>query len=366
MSIPVLVVLVFVLLGIQGFVFRRFSLKKLTYRRSFSKRAVFAGETLELVEIIRNGKLLPLPWLRVESRLPRALVFGRTQSSGEEARSVSDALSVAYHRSVFFLGPYSQVTRRHTVTATRRGVFSAHSATLTCGDLFGASSGQQTLDTGAELIVWPRLLDPQKLLIPSSSLQGALGVRRWILPDPFLIGGIRPYREGDPLRDVHWPATARSGSLQVKTRDYTSDPQLLVILNVQIRSEQWQDLMEYEQDAVEFAVSYAATLCLTALKAGCAAGFAANAPLTEGGGGAFLPPCRSTGRDEELLDAFGRLRITKTGNLHSFLSALPAFTGLDIVLLSAYTNPEIDAALEDLRRRGNTVTVLWPREEDFR
>lgn len=364
MSAPLLTLLLGLLVVAQGMLFRKRALRKVTYSRTFSVRTAFVGQQVALVEVIANRKLLPLPWLKAESRLSTALRFGETQTSAEEARQVSGNQGVAYHSSVFFLGPYSQVTRRHFVTPLRRGVFPARSVALTCGDLFGTAAAQRQLDVGAELIVYPRLMEEEDVTLPSSRDQGDLIVRRWIAPDPFLIQGIRPYRAGDPQRDVHWAATARTGSLQVKARDFTADPNLLVLLNVQLTAAQWGDLMDYEQEAVETAISYAATVCLAALRSGVGAGFAANAPMAEGGGPVVMLPQRSAGRDAELLEALARLRIQRVRTMHAFLDDLIGVTGLDILVLSAYTDDWIEERLTALRHTGNSVTVYWPGREE--
>lgn len=360
MNTALLTLLLFLLVVGQGALFRARSFKRLTYSRAFAPRTAFAGEEVALVEVIGNRKLLPLPWLKAESRLSTSLRFGSTETSAEESRQISDNQGVAYHSSIFFLGPYSRVTRRHRVTAIKRGVYSARSVALTCGDLFGTNAAQQQLDVGAELVVYPRLLGEQDAPLPSSRDQGDLIVRRWIAPDPFLIQGIRPYRPGDAQRDVHWAATARTGSLQVKARDYTADPNLLVLLNVQLKVDQWGDLMDYEQEEVETAISHAATLCLSALRAGVGAGLAANAPIAPGGEPLVMMPERSAGRDTEILEALARLRILRIRTMHAFLDDLSGVTGLDIVVLTAYTDEWIEDRLAGLRRAGNSVTVFWP------
>src|SRR5699024_3200561 len=50
----------FVLALLQSFLLSRFGLRALRYTRSFSRKAAFAGETVELVEVLRNEKPLPL------------------------------------------------------------------------------------------------------------------------------------------------------------------------------------------------------------------------------------------------------------------------------------------------------------------
>ena len=85
------------------------------------------------------------------------------------------------------------------------------------------------------------------------------------------------HRAGDAQRCA-LGATARTGSLQV-ARDYTADPHLLVLLNVQRTVDQWGDLMDYEQQEIELAISYAATLCWLRCMRAWAQGLRPTRPL---------------------------------------------------------------------------------------
>lgn len=343
------------LLIAQSFLLRRFALCRLTYSRFFDRKAGFAGETAELTEVIENKKLLPLPWLRAESRMSSSLRF---EGGKQDDRAIS--ADDAQHLSVFSLAPYQRVTRRHRVMLLRRGRYEIGSVALTAGDLFGLGSSTLQADTGAAISVYPRLLSEAELAeLPSSRWQGDLVVKRWIMPDPFLVSGIREWREGDPERDIHWGATARTGRLQVKSRDYTADPKLLVLLNVQKAELQWGDLMEYEQGAIERGISLAATLCLRALHAGIEAGFAANAPASMEANAkpVVLLPARHAGREEALLEMFARLRILRARNFPTFLSDLGRLTGLDILILSAYDSALVQEGVRHLRAMGNSVAL---------
>ena len=199
---------------LQGALISFFGLYGVSYDRRFSKERVFEGEEVQMVEVISNRKLLPVPWIRAESRISPNLRFGRDQQSQEREISADQ-----YHKSVYFLGPFSRITRRHKVTCLKRGHYEAGSVALTCGDLFAMFLKTDQKGVPCSIDVFPRLLSEDELSTPSTRWQGELAVRRWIMPDPFLVSGIRDYRPGDPLRDVHWGATARMGSLQVKTRD---------------------------------------------------------------------------------------------------------------------------------------------------
>ena len=112
--------------------YRRVAFKKLSYSRSITRSRVYEGERIQLVEVISNNKLTPLPWLRVESRLSPWLQF-RTH----------DDLNIKddrFHRSVFFVRPFSRITRRYQVKCIRRGYYDLSITTLTVGDLFGLST----------------------------------------------------------------------------------------------------------------------------------------------------------------------------------------------------------------------------------
>lgn len=61
---------------ILSLVYNSWALKGVKYSRYFSKEAVFEGERIDMIEVITNEKLLPLPWLRLESSMASGLIFG--------------------------------------------------------------------------------------------------------------------------------------------------------------------------------------------------------------------------------------------------------------------------------------------------
>ena len=346
-----LVVLVFLLLsGLQAWLVARFAMRGFAYQRAFSRNGAYRGERVEFIEVIRNRSILFLPWVRVETRIP--------QSFGFSTREEVEIRGGHYHKSVFTLLPFSQVTRRHRVTLHQRGHYALQLASVTAGDLLGMRNVGADVEAPAELFVYPALLDRDALSRFFSRAQGDVSVRRWIQPDPFLVSGIRGYRPGDPEHDIHWAATARTGELQVKTHDYTASPRLMVLINGQKTENQWGDLMDYEQEAIERAISLAATLCLTALRQGVEAGFGANLPLDEAETGAYLPPLRGRGRQEELLRAFARLRVRRVCRFPTFLEQLPPLRGADYLLLSCYDSEEIRQRMAALRRAGCTAELI--------
>jgi uncharacterized protein (DUF58 family) len=72
--------------------------------------------------------------------------------------------------------------------------------------------------------------------------------------------GVREYVDGDPIRLVHWPATARTGSVMVRELEGPQRTRLLVV--VDLRAPNGDD------DAVEIAASRALGLVLGAIDRG--------------------------------------------------------------------------------------------------
>jgi uncharacterized protein (DUF58 family) len=314
------------------------------------------GDKVEMIEVIRNRKPLPLPWVRVESRIPPSLRF--TGALGEERAIEADQ----YHRSIFFLGPYQQVTRRHEITCSRRGFYSVGSAEITSGDLFAFSHRSKHISLDCSLTVYPGQLSEDEVDYPSSRWQGDLAVKRWIMPDLFLTDGLREYRAGDPLRDIHWRATARSGQLQVKVRGYTVDPRALVVLNIQKSEDQWGELMEYEREGIEHGMRIAAALCMTALTSGSEAGFASNACLAGDKGNGrtvYIPSRRSFDQAEQILTVMARMLIHREVTFNTLLDGLyERIRDTDIIILTMYVSSALTYCVEKLRAKGNSITLV--------
>ena len=347
--IIIFIIVLFALCSIWGWTVR-YGLKRMSCTRTFSTPTFFVGDEGELIEVVRNETPCILPWMRAESRISPNIRLGRQDNlhvSGE-----------MYYCSLFTIMPHQQIRRRHRVKFLHRGYYDLGSVSLTAGDMLGLTKTHKIIDLSVPVLVYPRLLDPEDLPVPMSRTLGEIVRRQQLLQDPFLVRGLRPYQPGDPVRDIHWPATARTGEVHVRVHDYTARTRLLVVLNMQSEELQWRDrLSEEDQAVVEYAISMAATLCMQTLRSGLAVGFAANMPLGDSHESALLLPADGTSREEELLAAFARLEIVRTQHFPALLDALTAYSGLDILILSRYDSDSIQASISQLRRSGNEVSL---------
>lgn len=363
MSVIVILAVMAAIYGVMGLLLVKFGLRGLQCTRAFSRAAVFEGDEGEMIEIVRNDRPMIVPWLRVESHISPRLQLGRVSreegsSAAQAARENLNVSGSRYYSSLFTLLPYQQIRRRHRVRFLHRGVYDLGGASLSVGDVLGLFQQTREQQMHVPVTVFPRLLDERELPQPLSLLLGETLSRRPLLTDPFLVRGIRDYLPGDPVRDIHWPATARMGTAQVRIFDHIARMKLMVILNAQRKDTQWGDhLMEYEEGEIEYGISVAATLCVHALRSGLSAGFAANMPFGEEKESVVMLPDGGAAREEELLTAFARLTLVRTLAFPLFLDTLTDVTDMDVLVLSCYDSPDVQRGLDKLRRQGNQVTL---------
>lgn len=348
-----------VLLGLISFLYKRAALKHVEYERHFSTKAAFQGEEVEMVERIVNRKLLPLPWVRLESMMAQGLVFGAQSNldirSGERFQN---------HISLFSLLPYRQIVRRHKVLCAKRGFYRFDSATMTAGDPVGLNQPTMRFPLSLTLTVYPEVIPYEELPLPSHSWLGDLAVRRWIVEDPFLTAGTREYRSGDTLRLVNWKATARAGNLQVHKRDYPADHRLVICLNLEIHEKMWKTVIDPER--IERAIQYAASVAVYAISRGIDTGFLSNgwqademnAPIVieAGGGQAHM---------ERLLASMAKLQLETVMTMPDLLEMERKGnpTDTDYLIISCHQGEKLMEKVEELRLQGNGVEWMIVPEE---
>jgi uncharacterized protein (DUF58 family) len=102
---------------------------------------------------------------------------------------------------------------------------------LSIADPFGLAEARVTVDEKQALVVYPRLVELERLFF-----DGGVGPehgRRLLLRRPvgFDLHSVRDYQQGESLRRVHWPSTARRGALMVKELEDSPRDEVAVLLD---------------------------------------------------------------------------------------------------------------------------------------
>src|SRR5439155_21236305 len=120
---------------------------------------------------------------------------------------------------------------RYVLPTVPRGRYRIEEALALVEDPFGLERREAQLEAGAALVVYPRLVELERLF--SETGAHARDGRRLLLqrPSGFDLHSVRDYVEGDSLRKVHWRTTARRGHLMVKELEDSPREDVAVVLD---------------------------------------------------------------------------------------------------------------------------------------
>lgn len=352
---PSLTVLATLLLLTAGasWLWSRWSLLAVTYRRRLGATRVFRDEELLLRLELINKKLLPLAWIEVEDQFSDRLVAVDRRATP----STDPALRLLPYLTS--LRPYERVGWTATIRCPHRGVYSFGPTTLRSGDIFGFHRREERIEGRASIIVYPRIASLEEFAIPPRGAFGDTRARQALILDPQRTIGTRDYRPEDPFRSVHWKATARAGNLQVRVYEPTTVAQLGIFLNLDTPQQPWRAL-----DSVEFEplVSVAATLASRALEERFAVGVYSNRLVVGSGRALHIAPGRGAAQLTRLLEGLAKLSpFTTVDFAKHFRAETLAFPwGSTLVLITVALPPALAATLEALRGVGQRLVLVVP------
>jgi uncharacterized protein (DUF58 family) len=351
------VALILLLVAIVSRVWERYCLVGLGYTRSLAQTRAFFGEEVPFIAEITNEKPLPLAWLEVEDTLPgRSLSLAPAHTGPSHIpgrRLLTMLLSVRW---------YERVRRHYTITCGARGLHPFGPATLRTGDVFGLATQELEVPGEDYLLVYPKIISLERLGLPASNPFGDVPLRRqWLFQDPMRTVGVREYRPGDSSRRVHWKATARAPgqALQVKLFEPTMTHRLHVLLNVSTSGQNWS-WQGYDPDALEAAITTAASVANWATERGYLIGLAANARLFHSSVAARLPPSRDPRQLMHVLEALAKLVPMATMAPEDLveLEARELAYGTTVVMVTAVATHGLLHQLQRLKRGGHQPAML--------
>ena len=338
------------LLGAVVWLWSRYSLSEVTYRRRFGVDRLFFGEQTELLLEVTNAKPLPLAWLRSEDDIPDALAL----APAERVRHYLATRRVLIN--LFSLGLYQRVIRRYTVTGTQRGAWKYGPAKLICGDIFGFRSQHKELADTTLLLVYPRLYALPELGLDARHPFGDYLTRYRLIDDPLRLSGVREYLPGDNFRHIHWKATARRQELQTKLFEPSASRPLAIFINIRTFTHRFEGI---DPELREFVISAGASIARWAHLRGEAFGVYANS-MMQAGQRVHIAPSAHPQQLMRVLEALaycvGVPHTTIERVLQQETDQLRF--GASIVLISATLSDSLRRVLADLQRRGFSVTLL--------
>ena len=348
LRLDIIFYLVYVVVGIYAFSrwWTGRGLRSVHVKRIFAEHA-FLGERITVQLTLCNTALLPIPWLRLNEALPLGLH------------------TPGFVRRVTSLGPRDRKHFTYDLDCRRRGYYPIGPLEAGSGDLFGFAEAQRCPAGVDYLTVYPEIIPLSHLGFPSRAPFGTIKSQQRIFEDPARVAGVREYRTGDSLRQVHWKASARQGGLLVKKYQPAISLQTVILLNLN-RSE-YSPRRSF--DAPERAIVVAASIANHLVGQRQAVGLVTNGsemiPLDAADDHVEstpmpLPPKPGRIHLMRILEVLARVQPQETGPSLAWIqqASLPLSWGDTLVAVTPMGDEPTCQALHRLCRRGLNVVLV--------
>jgi uncharacterized protein (DUF58 family) len=310
---------------------------------------------------------LAVAWVRLSSRPPRVRRHGAAREvfAGDDVRidlevSTTTAVSPPTLVAVEHAGRLPErvvdlwrVDRRRFVggyelRGVRRGRYAFDTIRLTIEDPFGLARMRLEKGEPEALVVYPRLVELQSLF--SEGGAHAQDGRRLLLrrPTGFELHSVREHVEGESLRAVHWPSTARRGQLMVKELEDAPRDEVVVLLD--------GDASATAGDAFEVAVRAAGSILRAHVHRGRRCALVVNSAAR---------PSQTVASEADWRRAFELLATVEPDGrtpVHALLQAEGglASRSLELVVVTSRVDPPLADRLVQraLSRRGASVVHI--------
>jgi uncharacterized protein (DUF58 family) len=257
---------------------------------------------------------------------------------------------------------YSSVKWKYELPCLKRGYYPLGPVVISSGDIFGLYS--RFLKTALEdhVIVYPRILPVGRLPIPSRQPLGESKSECLMFQDPTRPIGVRDYQHGDSLRHVHWKASARLQSLQVKIFEPTTTFKVALFLSV----DSFMGNGSIHEDEFELGISVAASLAHHVIEHGSPAGVFVNTRRVDSGQSVSLAPSGSRDQLTSILEALAKVTASSSGPFELFLEneQKVLHAGTTIAFIFAKPPETLPLLLHSLKENGFKLLLFFIGEGD--
>lgn len=328
----VLYLLTYVMLTlfILSWIWARYSLRKMIFRRTASVGRVQVGEIFDERLMLDNVSVMPKLWVQI-----------------------ADSSTLPGHRAgyVASMGGRKRATWRARTVCKQRGRFQLGPVTATSGDPFGLFRRRIMLTVPKELLVLPRVLPISSFVLFTGGLPGRGRSSRRALQATTNATTIRDYAAGDAQNRIHWRSTAHYNRLMVKEFDLDPalDAWIFLDLNEAVQAG------EGEHSTEEYGVTIAATVAVYLLRQDLSLGMIMNAQRRE-----FLSLDRGERQIERVLEMLAVVEAGSGPELKEAL-ALDAFhfgRNTVAIVITPSNSRDWHESLRHLQRRGVQVAVV--------
>jgi uncharacterized protein (DUF58 family) len=287
------------------------------------------GDALEEQFTLTNDGPVPATWVEVidHSTLP--------------GYSVSRAIGIDNHASNLW---------RTSGVCKRRGVYELGGTTLQSGDPFGIYSVEIFLPEKSTLVVMPPLISLPTIEIMPGGWMGDGRPRSNIFDQTVNAATVREFTQGDTLKLIHWPTTARRGNFYSRVLDGAPASDWWIVLDADSIVQAgagWEN-------TIELGVILAASLADRGLRARHSVGLLASGNQT-----VWLKPQSGERQRLEILRALATLEPGQLPLVEMLERANPTLGNrMSLIVITPSIKNDWLPALTHLSWKGISPTVL--------
>jgi len=339
-------------LTIAARIWERFAFRSVSHTRLISRQRAFIGDTVDYTISLDNDKVLPLIWVDIQDSFPDGLdLAGATmRGNGLEANR--------QHTITTSLLPYQKATWKYSMICSERGYHRIGPVRLRTGDIFGFSSAETRYPGFDHILVFPQVIDLERLLFPPEHPMGEIRGSQPIYFDTNRVVGQRDYQSRDPMKHIDWKATARAQRLQTKVFEPVVSLNMLIVMNGSTKEHSWQGS---NRRLFERTVTIAASAASLAEKRGYTYGVVSNAVARYTGKWINIPMGASSSQLSMALEALAMAAPYVVAPLSEVVDSgrdsLP--NGTTVVLVTPSLTDSILDDIASIRTHGCPVLVLY-------
>ena len=331
--IPFVLLCSLLLTALAEFLSRRDGLRHLHVVFSIDSRLTEPDEAVTLRYTVTNTSRFPI------------LYAGLSLQLDPEVQLCEDADWMAAHASRdylgtrvdhhFYLPAYRRFSGRIRISFRRRGVYELGRYYLESGDLLGLRPLVREGEPDIRVVCTSRCCALPELETFGGYL-GDISVRRFIMDDPSMLRGYREYTGREPMKQISWMQTAKTGALTVRQNDFTVDRNVSVLVNLESAP-----LPELER-------------CMELLRSVCEELEAQHIPYGLYSNGDLFSLREGLGR-HHLFYIQRKIGMSRLGALFGFSMLVDSYVRLQrenssCIIITPRLTPAVEAALPRLRR----------------
>jgi uncharacterized protein (DUF58 family) len=329
-------------------------LEALEFSREVTPDRTVVGEPVELRLSLWNRTRLPVAWASASDTIGEGLSAVASSAVDRPTLPSTEVLRISGA-----LRPYERLTRRFRITPLRRGVHEFGPARVRVAELFGTHAPMRDPEPEPLTIIARPPTAPVIGALPAQAPLARRRATRSLFADPHLFAGVRPFQSGDPLKSIHWRASARRQSLQMKRFEPSLSGPAVLVFDVQtLEGEYW--MLVYDERLFEDLCVATLSIARELVTAETACGFAAATFSGSTQRYIYMPPRADRAQLGRMADALARLTPESSAPLTHMLAWLPRrlAAGTMIVVLSARSTSSSVPVVRRLEQSGFPVHFL--------